>query len=168
MKFYVIVPLVALLAFAGWRWQMSGELRHAVAAQQAALEAKRAAELKAEQDTQRQTMAAVLAEQEQRKKDRATLAARELADQAARQTLLNRLDAARRRTAELVRHVEVVQRDIADEKKSIAELESTKKSLQAEQSVLRELSAKAEANIKGLNATIEKFTARATGHTSTP
>jgi chromosome segregation ATPase len=159
MKLYVIVPLAALLAFAGFHWHAAEELRQTAVAKQAALEASRTTRLKAERDAQQQAMASLLAAQEQRKSDLAAREARELADRTARQAALDALDAARHRQTDLARQLDRLQQETAGEKKSITELEAAKKSLLYEQSYLRDLAVQADANIRSLTTVLEKLAA---------
>ncbi len=161
MKLYIILPLAALLAFAGYRWSAVAVLRQADADRQAAHVAAHAATLKAEHDAQQQALAATFAAQEQRKQERADQAARDLADQAARQAALDHLDAARRRAADLARQLDRLKEDLATEGKAVAGLETAKTEALAEQSSLRDLATPAGANLKNLSALVEKLAAAA-------
>ena len=159
MKIYFIVPLLSLVAFAGYEWRASAAFLREAADRQAMLDTAHAAKLETERIAQEQALTAALAEQEKQKQDRAAKAARDRTAQESRQTALDTLAATRQRSTDLTGQLERLQQEIAVEKKSLAELESEKADALSEQAFLRDLAVKTDANLKSLTALLEKITA---------
>ena len=168
MKIYFFVPLCALAAFTGYEWRASTEFRREAAARQATLDAALAARLKSEHTAQEQALAAALAEQEKLKLDRAAKTARDRAALEARQATLDALAATRQRSADHARQLDRLQQDLAAEKKSLAELESAKTAALSEQTFLRDLAVQADANLRSLNALLEKIAAAESARATAP
>ncbi len=145
-KIYILAPLIALVLFAGvfviWRSH-----DREVQAQRAATErAEQIAKNEAAAAATKANFAIKLAAQEKRAAERAAREASRKADEAARQALLDQRDDLTTRIATGERDSNRLNTAISAERDAVTSLQREADKLAAEQTVLKELTAKAAAN----------------------
>jgi len=161
-KIYLLIPLLALLAFGLGYGGFARQRQREEAELKARADADHAAALRQEAAEGEQAVRAALAAQAQHKQQLAEQAARDHADQAARQAALTARDEARDETARLTREADQLRRDLTDSQAALTALQRKLAETRDEQAFLQRFNAQAEANRRNLEGVLRKLAAPAT------
>lgn len=158
-KTYLLVPLAALLLFGVVyrNFDRGYAQREQAARDQARLE--REIKLKAEAEARTRSIEDALRLQALRKKEREEREAREREAKEARQLAIDARDKAFRDHDSLSRQIERIKKDIAAEQAAQAEIAATVKATEAERVFLKEHLARAEENLRALDALLKTIAA---------
>ena len=158
-KIYVFVPVAALLAFGAYYWSFSTSYEAELVAKHQTEIAERDAKLKADSENRHKAADAAYEQQKVRKAQREAKEAQDKADEKARQDAVDRRDAANKEQLRLYDKIQIITKDVAALKDSIAKTEEQMKVNQDEQAFLKTYVAKAEENRKNMQDVINKIDA---------
>jgi hypothetical protein len=156
---YTVVPLLALVLFAGFYWRHATTYKERQRAEAAARIEEQRQRIAAEQEARRIAYAEAIAAQEKRKREREEREARRREHEATRDAALARRDQTASQRDQLTRTLRRLENDIPPETDALEKHQRELKAIAAEQTFLANYLAKARQDHTRLAATATRLTA---------
>lgn len=149
-KAYIIVPIVALLAFIPFYLNSSGQYKAEAEAEKVAIQEIEKQKIRNDMEARKMAVEEALVLQEQRKIERAEKEKRDIAEREARQNAIDARDSSFREQDRLSKTVDRLTKEIAVVKSEISDIEARKEYYQKEIAFLKQYVPQAESNKSSL------------------